>query len=142
MVILKPSKELFVQSYLEHNAHGQKAYLATHPGVKEVSARVNASRLLADINIRRRISEELEKRGLGLTTIIKLLKSILRKKTFKNGSSVSYYRPSAEIKLEVVDRLLRLHGLDHSIQLTVEELEKREQIIKEGKVQAIGEAGS
>ncbi len=132
---LKPKEEIFVQSYLNHNAHGTQAYLATHPGIKEVSARVNASRLLAHISIRIRISEELERRGLGITTIIKLLKSILRKKTYKDSrGNISTYRPSSVTRLEVIDRLIQLHGLSgNQIYLTSEQINQIVQMVKDFK---------
>jgi len=129
---LKPKEELFVQSYLKHNAHGTKAYLDIAPGIKEVSARVNASRLLANISIRIRISKLLDEQGLGIMAVIKLLKSILRKKTYKTGSSTTYYRPSAATKLEVIDRLIQLHGISgNQIQLTSEQISQIAQMLKD-----------
>lgn len=59
---LQAKHEEFCWKYLAHCGNGMKAYLAVYPGVKESTARVNASKLLTNTNIKARIDEILEDR--------------------------------------------------------------------------------
>ena len=122
--------ELFAQALIKHKGHQTNAYLEIYP--KSVSARFCASRLLANVVIQRRVSELLEAEGLGVMAIIKLLKGLLKKKTYKQGTSTVYYSPFPGVKFEVIDRLLKLHGLTgNQIPFSPEQIVHIEQMVKE-----------
>ncbi len=133
---LKPSQEMFVQSYLKNNAHGTKAYLDIHPDIKEASARVNASRLLANISIRTRILEQLEEHGLGFKEVVKKLAEFLNaKRCFVNHKGEKEYVDNRALQLQGLTLILRLYdSLIKSgvhLSLTTDELSKIEQMVNE-----------
>ena len=63
-------QELFCQLYIAYNQNGTKAYIEAY-GVKESTARVNASRLLTNANIKKRISElyKMKLEEIGVTAL-------------------------------------------------------------------------
>jgi len=107
---LKPKEEMFVQSYLKHKFNGTQAYLEINPNVKVTSARVNASRLLANISIRLKISEELSKQGLGIENLITRLKKLTE--AFKFVNPAVGYGVDNKTRLDTIKFLCQLHGLN------------------------------
>lgn len=59
---LSPKHEAFCWEYIATCGNGTMAYLRVYPGVKENTARANASRLLANADIKARIEEILQER--------------------------------------------------------------------------------
>lgn len=121
--------EAFCQTLIKYKGNGSKAYGEIY-NVKEASARVNASRLLAQISIRIRIAEILENERLTLKVILKELKKYLKKRKFKKPDGTTGYAEwPPPYKLEAIRILLRLHGLlGNQIQLSPEQVELFEQI--------------
>lgn len=60
---LSAKHEAFCWEYIACYGNGTKAYLRVYPGVKESTARANASKLLADTNIKARNQEILQERS-------------------------------------------------------------------------------
>lgn len=59
---LSAKHEAFCWEYLATCGNGTQAYLRVYPGVKESTARVNASKLLANADIKSRVEEILQER--------------------------------------------------------------------------------
>lgn len=63
---LSESHKLFVVSYVENCFNGTQAYIRAYPKVKEVTARVNASRLLTNANVKIAVEELLKQTYAGI----------------------------------------------------------------------------
>lgn len=104
--------ELFSQALLKQGGNQTKAYLEVYSGIKNASARTNASRLLAIISVRKRITELLEAQGLGIVELTKKLKKLTEaKKRVTDNGDFTGWEPDNRTSLEAIKIALRIHGL-------------------------------
>ena len=100
--------ELFTQALLKQGGNQTKAYLEVYHGIKNSSARTNASRLLAIISIRKRLTELLDAQGLGIIELAKRLKDLTEA---RKRCAVGGFVPDNNARLEAIKIALRIHGL-------------------------------
>ena len=103
--------ELFTQILLKEGGNQTKAYLEVYSGIKNASARTNASRLLAIISVRKRITELLEAQGLGIMELTKKLKNLTEARKDVNNNGDFTGQPDNNARLEAIKIALRIHGL-------------------------------
>ena len=100
---ITPKKELFCQTLVKNEGRQMETWLELHPNVKKASARANSSRMLADVSVRLRVFEILEKNGLGLNEVVKKLSE------FMNAKYYVYNEKKERVLSD--NRLLQFQGL-------------------------------
>ena len=130
---LLPKHELFAQALIKHKGHQTNAYLEAYPGVKEASARTNASRLLANVSVRRYIAQLLEFQGFGIVDIFKKLKALSEAhKTVRILSNLVQREPCWGIQLEAIRLVLRIYeAIGYQINLAPEQMAQIAQMAKD-----------
>jgi hypothetical protein len=129
---LKPKEELFAQALIKHQGHQTNAYLELHPHVKEPSARANASRLLANVSLRKYIAFLLYSQGLGIKDILKRLKELSEATRTIKRHDIIFYEPIYGIQLQAVQTALRIYeAIGYQTNFTLEQTAQMEQMIKD-----------
>jgi phage terminase small subunit len=129
---LKPSHEMFAQALIKHKGHQTNAYLEAYPGVKEASARTNASRLLANVSVRRYIAILLDSQGLGIKDILKRLKELSEATRTVQRHNIIFDEPIYGIQLQAIQTALRIYeNIGYEINLTPEQMNQIAQMVKD-----------